>query len=485
MYIGIDLGTSGVKVILMDESQKIIHTITEKLTISRPKPLWSEQGPNDWWQATDNAMHALKAIYDVSNVKAIGLSGQMHGAILLDYQGNILRPAILWNDGRCSKQCEELESLVPNSRDITGNLMMPGFTAPKLKWVAEYEPSVFKQIKKVLLPKDYLRFRMTNIFATDLSDAAGTMWLDVRKRDWSDELLSACDLSREQMPELYEGTEITGQVTEKVASRWGINCIPVVAGGGDNAAGAVGVGLYREGQAMLSLGTSGVYFVVTNTFLRNTEKAVHSFCHAIPNTWHLMSVMLSASSCLDWVCSILRIKEVNELIQYVEQSEPHPVPVYFLPYLSGERTPHNNAQAKGAFFNLTMAHKASDIARSVIEGVSFALADCMDALHESGIVPQNISVIGGGSRSSFWCQLLSNISGKNLVSLEGGDAGPALGAAKLAQIACNPDTPIEKIITQPKITQRFEPNPHKFSFYQEKRKMFNELYQQNLALFSN
>lgn len=257
MYIGIDLGTSGVKVILLNEQGEVVAAQTEKLTVSRPHPLWSEQDPEQWWQATDRAMKALGVQHSLQDVKALGIAGQMHGATLLDAQQRVLRPAILWNDGRCAQECTLLEARVPQSRVITGNLMMPGFTAPKLLWVQRHEPEIFRQIDKVLLPKDYLRLRMTGEFASDMSDAAGTMWLDVAKRDWSDLMLQACHLSRDQMPALYEGSEITGALLPEVAKAWGMAAVPVIAGGGDNAAGAVGVGMVDANQAMLSLGTSG------------------------------------------------------------------------------------------------------------------------------------------------------------------------------------------------------------------------------------
>lgn len=268
MYIGVDLGTSGLKAIILDENGTVIASHTEKLTISRPFAHWSEQNPHEWTEALDKSMLALSVEHDLTSAKAIGLTGQMHGAVLLDKNQNVLRPAILWNDGRSFAQCQKLEKLVPSSRKITGNLMMPGFTAPKLKWVEENEPEVFKVIDKVLLPKDYLRMVLTGDYATDMSDAAGTMWLDVGKREWSDEMLEACHLSRQNMPKLFEGNEVTGILAGKFTSKWGIKQIPVIAGGGDNAAGAIGVGLYEVGQSMLSLGTSGVYFAISDGFLR-------------------------------------------------------------------------------------------------------------------------------------------------------------------------------------------------------------------------
>lgn len=312
MYIGIDLGTSGVKAILLNEQGDVVASHTEKLTVSRPHPLWSEQDPEQWWSATDRAVKALGQQHSLREVKALGIAGQMHGATLLDEQQKVLRPAILWNDGRCGEECVMLENQVPQSRAITGNLMMPGFTAPKLLWVQRHEPEIFKQIDKVLLPKDYLRLRMTGDFASDMSDAAGTMWLDVAKRDWSDVMLAACKLTRAHMPALYEGSEITGTLLPDVAKAWGMQEIAVVAGGGDNAAGAVGVGMMNAGQAMLSLGTSGVYFAVSDGFLSKPESAVHSFCHALPERWHLMSVMLSAASCLDWAAKLTGLASVPD-----------------------------------------------------------------------------------------------------------------------------------------------------------------------------
>lgn len=476
MYLGIDLGTSGVKAILLSEEGEVIASHGEPLQVNRPHPLWSEQDPASWWRATDAAVLALGQKHSLSNVRAVGLTGQMHGATLLDKQQNILRPAILWNDGRSAQECRELEASVPNSRQITGNLMMPGFTAPKLKWVAKHEPGVFAQIDKVLLPKDYLRWKMSGVFASDMSDAAGTMWLDVGLRDWSDELLAATGLNRSHMPTLFEGSQITGELLASIAQRWHMPVVPVVAGGGDNAAGAVGVGLYRSGQAMLSLGTSGVYFAVSDGFLSNPESAVHSFCHALPNTWHLMSVMLSAASCLDWVAKLTGLSSVPELLKEVESSAPAEAPLWFLPYLSGERTPHNNPEAKGAFWGLTHEHQRADLCRAVLEGVGFALADGMDVLHATGLKPQGITLIGGGARSAYWRQMLADISGQTLEYRTGGDVGPALGAARLAQIALHPSTPLAELLPELPLEQVYKPDAARYESYQERRRVFRELY---------
>lgn len=484
MYIGIDLGTSGVKAILLDEQGNVVASQTEKLTVSRPHPLWSEQDPEHWWLATDRAIKALGAQHSLRAVKAMGIAGQMHGATLLDNQQRVLRPAILWNDGRCGEECAMLEAQVPESRVITGNLMMPGFTAPKLLWVQRHEPDVFRQIDKVLLPKDYLRMRMTGEFASDMSDAAGTMWMDVAKRDWSDEMLAACTLTCAQMPALFEGSEITGTLLPDVADAWNMPAVPVVAGGGDNAAGAVGVGMADVGQAMLSLGTSGVYFAVSNGFLSKPESAVHSFCHALPGRWHLMSVMLSAASCLDWAAKLTGLNSVPALIAAAQEADENAGAVWFLPYLSGERTPHNNPQAKGVFFGLTHQHGPAELAQSVLEGVGYALADGIDAVHACGVAPESITLIGGGARSAWWRQMLADISGHQMDYRTGGDVGPALGAARLAQLAMNPERPLSELLPQLPLEQTHVPDAARHARYAERRETFRQIYQQLLPLMS-
>ncbi|MFH7827201.1 xylulokinase [Kluyvera chengduensis] len=484
MYIGIDLGTSGVKAILLDEQGSVLASHTEKLTVSRPHPLWSEQDPEQWWQATDRAIKGLSQLHSLQGVKSLGIAGQMHGATLLDKHQRVLRPAILWNDGRCAEECELLEAKVKTSRQITGNLMMPGFTAPKLLWVQRHEPEIFSQIDKVLLPKDYLRLRMTGDFASDMSDAAGTMWMDVAKRDWSDEMLAACHLTRDNMPALYEGCDITGKLLPSVASAWNMPAVPVVAGGGDNAAGAIGVGMADAGQAMLSLGTSGVYFAVSEGFLSKPESAVHSFCHALPGRWHLMSVMLSAASCLDWAARLTGLTTVPALISAAENADASADPIWFLPYLSGERTPHNNPQAKGVFFGLTHQHGPAELAKAVLEGVGYALADGMDVVHACGVTPESITLIGGGARSPWWRQMLADISGLQLDYRTGGDVGPALGAARLAQIAVNPDKPLSDLLPQLQLEQTHYPDADLHAVYLQRRETFRKLYQRLLPLMS-
>lgn len=476
MYLGLDLGTSSVKAIIMNEQGDVVASHSIPLTLSRPHPQWSEQDPQAWWQATDEAIKQLSRTQPMEQIQAIGLSGQMHGAVLLDAQQNILRPAILWNDGRSVTQCLRLAKQYPQFKEITGNLVMPGFTAPKLQWVAENEAEIFCQIAHVLLPKDFLRWKMSGNFASDMSDAAGTLWLDMQKRDWSDELLAATGLSRCQMPTLFEGNQITGYLLPEIAKKWQMKQVPIIAGGGDNAAGAIGVGVYQPGQGMLSLGTSGVYFVVSEKFLQNSDNAVHSFCHALPQTWHLMSVILSAASCLDWVCQLTGISDVGAMFKEIEQHAHSDSSLLFLPYLSGERTPYNNADAKGVFWGLTHQHQRADLCRAMLEGVSFALRQGIEVADKAGQHADNITLIGGGARSEYWRQLLADITGKTLDYRQGGDVGPALGAARLAQLAINPAHLSQIILSQPKLETRHVPNLEKHKAYQDKYNAFKKLY---------
>ncbi|HDR9360434.1 TPA: xylulokinase, partial [Burkholderia vietnamiensis] len=351
-----------------------------------------------------------------------------------------------------------------------------GFTAPKLLWVRRHEPDVFARIAHVLLPKDYLRYRLTGAFATDASDAAGTLWLDVAKRDYDDTLLAACGLSRAQMPTVFEGNRVTGTLLPAVARTLGLREIPVVAGGGDNAAGAVGVGIVRPGDALLSLGTSGVYFAVSDGFRANPESAVHSFCHALPDTWHLMSVMLNAAGCIDFTAQLTGYEGVAALLADAEANARDARP-WFLPYLSGERTPHNDVNAKGVFYGLTPDTRRADLANATLEGVGFALLDGIDALHAAGLAPEHITVIGGGSRSAYWTQMLADLSGRALTLREGGEVGPALGAARLAQLACEPAASLDDVCPQPPVVAVRVPDRERHAWYRDvRRPTFRALY---------
>jgi len=479
MYLGIDLGTSGVKVIILDDNDRLIAQASSSIDVSRPYPLWSEQEPASWWQATNEAMATLKANNsdDLSQISAIGLSGQMHGATLLDHENNIIRPAILWNDGRSEQQCKAIEAIEPDTRAITGNIAMPGFTAPKLVWLKENEAENFAKVAKVLLPKDYLRFLMTGEFASDMSDSAGTLWLDVEKRQWSTKMLSATDLNLAQMPALYEGTEITGHLTDEIAKLWGMDKVPVIAGGGDNAAGAAGIGVINPNEAFLSLGTSGVYFVANETYMPNPDSAVHTFCHCIPNTWHQMAVVLSAASCLTWVTQLTGFENEKSLLDEVEKLDfSTPSPLMFLPYLSGERTPHNNPNAQGVFFGLGYNTEAAELGRAVLEGIAFAFADGQQALVAAGTKIDQVSVIGGGSRSKLWGKILASVLNKPLTYRKGGEVGPALGAARLAKIGVN-KLNVSDVCIASEIDYVIEPQQEMTNYYPAQHLKYQQLYQ--------
>jgi len=444
MFIGIDLGTSEVKVLLLDRAHAVVATGSEALALQRPQPLWSEQHPHDWWAATCAVLDRLAAAYPkaMAQVEAIGLSGQMHGAVLLDAADQVLRPAILWNDGRSGAECALLTQRVPDLAQRAGNLAMAGFTAPKLLWVQAHEPAVFERTACVLLPKDWLRLQLTGDKVSEMSDAAGTLWLDVARRDWSEPLLEATGLGRRHMPALVEGSQPSGQLRAEWARRWRLKPGVVVAGGGgDNAASAVGIGAVRPGEGFLSLGTSGVLFVCNERFRPNPASAVHAFCHALPGRWHQMSVMLAAAASLSWATRLTGrpneaalLAEMAQLDAAAKRRAP-----LFLPYLSGERTPHNDPLATGVLFGLTHEHGAGAIAHAVIEGVSFSLLDGLSALREAGTQVSRLSLVGGGARSAVWAQMLASALDAEIVTHAGSEAGGALGAARLAWLATGAD----------------------------------------------
>ena len=481
MYLGIDLGTSELKILLLDDRQRVIAVEHQSLSVSRPQPLWSEQNPLDWWDAVERAMARLKRIHGsrLAAVKGIGLSGQMHGAVLLDRQDRVLRPAILWNDVRAGAQCAMLEERLAESREITGNLAMPGFTAPKLLWVAQHEPDIFSSTAKILLPKDYLRLRLCGEHVSDMSDAAGTLWLDVKKRDWSDAMLGACGLSRVQMPRLIEGCEPGGALRPSLAHEWGMRNDVVVAGGaGDNAASAIGMGAIENGQAFISLGTSGVFFVANDQYQPNPAQGIHTFCHALPERWHQMAVILSAASCLRWVTQITNAEDEGALLNEIESIDPKETPQapIFLPYLSGERTPHNDPRAQGVWFGLTHDTSRAALGYAVIEGVAFALLDGYRALQSAGTHVTTASVVGGGSKSRYWSELLASALQLPLSRHSGNEVSAALGAARLAMLATSADVDAAKICTAPPVTDIIEPNRAIADAMQPRFERFKKLY---------
>ncbi len=474
MYLGIDIGTSGVKAVITDEAQTVLDQASASLSVSRPQDLWSEQDPASWWRATDEAVRKLDAKHRTS-VRAIGLSGQMHGATCLDKDDQVIRPAILWNDGRSGDACETMMKDLPELTKITGNLAMPGFTAPKLHWMREHEPENFMRVAKVLLPKDYVRLLMSGEYASDMSDSAGTLWMNVAKRDWSDEMLALTGLSRDHMPKLYEGSQATGTLLPKIANDWGMSVVPIAAGGGDNAAGAVGSGTIQPGEGFISLGTSGVVFLADGAYRSNIDGAVHTFCHALPNLWHRMSVILSAASAIDFVGRITRYPTAASLYEDTAKARTAGQGPIFLPYLSGERTPHNDASAKGAFFGMTHEDTPLTLAQAALEGVAFALADGVDVLRESGTNIDNLSVIGGGSRSDWWGEIIASAIDMPLTYREASAVGPAFGAARLARLCLGEDK-IEEICTPPAISHTIEPNADMRDLFASRRKTFAALY---------
>ncbi|WP_262030888.1 xylulokinase [Microvirga sp. Mcv34] len=476
-YLGIDVGTSAVKAILVDESQIAVAEADVPLQVSRPHDLWSEQNPESWWEAVQAALDQLRtrALSALADIRGIGLSGQMHGAVLLDENDRPLRPAILWNDGRSFREAQELGERHPELSHAMGVIPMPGFTAPKLVWLARHEPEIFRAVRKVMLPKDYIRLKLTGEIVTEMSDAAGTWWLDEAKRDWSDAALAATGLSREQMPRLVEGSQASGLVRSDIAGRWGLRKDVVVAGGaGDAAAGAVGLGAIEEGSAFISLGTSGQLFVTTRDFSPAPEAVVHSFCHAVPGRWFQMAAMLNAASCLAWGAQLLK-RDIGELLQETEAAYRKPSSVLFLPYLAGERTPHNDPYARGVFFGLSPQTQQTDLVQAILEGVAFSFADAKECLAQAGTPLTHAGMIGGGSRSVFWAKIFASVLNVPMLRYQGSDKGPAFGAARLARLATTGESP-ETVCKPPGILETIEPDPQLVDLYRPRIEAFRSLY---------
>ncbi|MEQ9812366.1 MAG: xylulokinase [Azospirillaceae bacterium] len=477
-FIGIDIGTSSVKALLIDDAGRAVASHSVPLTVERPRDGWSEQAPEAWWQATVTAIDALANGHRqaVAATTGIGLSGQMHGAVLLDEAGTVLRPAILWNDGRSAAECAELEERAPALHRIAGNAAMPGFTAPKLLWVARHAPETFARTATVLLPKDYVRFRLSGELATDLSDASGTLWLDVGERRWSPELIAATGLPPTAMPRVVEGTEPTGTLAPEFARRWGMARAPVIAGGaGDNAASAIGLGAIQPGDAFLSLGTSGVLWITTERFQPDPSRGVHAFCHAVPGRWHQMGVILSATAALGWAGRALGMGSEAELLARIDRRRLGRNPVLFAPYLSGERTPHNDPAVRAGFTGLGHATGPEDLALAVVEGVAFAFADCLSALTAAGSPIDVATVVGGGSRSALWVEVLANVLDLPLHRVEGGETGAALGAARLGAIAAGQGD-VVTIAHPPALAGSVDPDADLVRRYRERHGRFRHLY---------
>jgi len=476
VYLGLDLGTSGVKALLIDGDQKAVASGHGRLDVARPHTGWSEQNPADWIRATEEAIGELKASHptQLAAVKGIGLSGQMHGATLIDAEDQVLRPCMLWNDTRSHAEAAALDS-DPRFRKVTGNIVFPGFTAPKLAWVKNHEPAIFAKVAKVLLPKDYLRLWLSGEYLSDMSDSAGTSWLDVGARQWSAELLAATDLDENQMPWLVEGTDRAGTLRAELASSWGIGGPVVIAGGaGDNAASAAGMGTVQPGHAFVSLGTSGVLFAANGSYLPNPESAVHAFCHALPNTWHQMGVILSASDSLTWLAGITG-KSQADLTAELGDALKAPTPVTFLPYLSGERTPHNDAAIRGAFTGLAHQSDRKVLTQSILEGVAFAFRDSLEALRAARTELTRVTAVGGGARSRYWLKSIATALGIPVDVPADGDFGAAFGAARLGLIAAENADPFA-VCTAPATAESIEPVADLTADYDKAYARYRALY---------
>lgn len=476
MYLGLDLGTSGLRAALVDDDGVVFASAEADYPVSHPHSGWSEQDPDDWVAACSSAITALKRDHApaLSALRGIGLSGQMHGAVCLDSANRPIRPAILWNDTRSAAEAAQLDQ-TQQVRALSGNIVFPGFTAPKLLWMETHEPALFAQVDCVLLPKDYLRLWLTGERMAEMSDAAGTSWLDVGARDWSDTLLEAGHMRRDQMPPLVEGSQIAGHLRDELRADWGIDRpVAVVGGGGDNAVAACGVGAMREGQGFVSLGTSGVLLAARDGFHPAPATAVHTFCHAIPNTWYQMGVILAATDCLNWLARITG-QSASQLSVSTGDTPAGPSTLKFLPYLSGERTPHNDSQIRGGFLNLDIAHDTADMTRAVMEGVAFALRDNLEALKSTGATLHQPLAIGGGAQSEFWVRSLATILDLPIDLPEAGDFGAALGAARLAMAGVTGDDPAQ-IMTPPPIARSIDPDHTLTSAYDDAYHIYKNAY---------
>ncbi len=481
-YIGVDLGTSSLKCLLIDDAQHIIAQASTPLSVSRPHPGWSEQDPGSWITALEHTLLALKTSHarEFAQTKALSFSGHMHGATVLDASGSPLRPCILWNDVRSAHEAAQLDAL-PEFRAQSANIVFPGFTAPKLQWMREHEPEIFSKIHKVLLPKDYLRYVLSGDYVADLSDAAGTAWLNVEHRCWSETLLSHTGLSIDQMPVLAEGCDAVSRMSALWSDKLGFDTPPILgAGAGDNAASAIALGTVSDGAAFVSLGTSGVVFAANDGYRPQPDSAVHTFCHALPDRWHQMGVILSATDCLNWFSNLCG-QAVPDLLQASQGAQLTAHSPFFLPYLSGERTPHNLARAMGGFMGLSHQHGAPEMGYAVLEGVAFALRDNLAALQSTGTRIDALLAVGGGARSAHWLQLLANVLDTPIETGSDAQHGAAMGAARLAILA-HGEQRIDEVCTAPPRSQRYIPQPS--ALHDERYAQFRALFPATLSALS-
>ena len=475
MFLGLDIGTSAVKAVLIDDAGAVAATASVALTVQNPHPSWSEQDPDAWWQAVQEACAKLSDTSGYATVAAIGLSGQMHGAVCLGADLRPLRPAILWNDGRSAAQCAEMLEAMPEIGHIAGAIPMPGFTAPKLLWLSQNEPEIHAQIKHVLLPKDYVRLKLTGTLVTDMVDGAGTHWLDQATRRWSDKLCKVSATDPAWLPECVEGIETSGHLTESAAASLGLpEGVPVAGGGGDAAAGAIGIGAVEDGDAFISLGTSGQLFVVTDSYRPNPESATHAYAHCVPDRWFQMAAMLNGASPIAWWANTVKAP-IEEVLAEAKTADPKRVPL-FLPYLTGERTPLNDADIRGSFYGLGSDTGRAEMTQAVLDSITYSFCDARDALAEGGSTINHPAVIGGGARSDHLLQTISDALGLPLKRYQDAETGPAFGAARLAMIANGSGT-VSEVITAPEIDREFAPDVAMADHHAARLENYRALYQ--------
>lgn len=476
-YIGIDLGTSAVKLLLMDGSGKICNIVSKEYPLYFPRPGWSEQNPEDWYAQTMAGLKELIKDIDKSQVGGISFGGQMHGLVILDENDDVIRPALLWNDGRTKEECDYLNEVIGKETlsKYTANISFTGFTAPKILWIKNKEPQNFAKIKKIMLPKDYIAYKLSGVHCTDVSDASGMLIFDVKNRCWSKEMIDICGIKEEQLAKVYESYEVVGNVTDEIAKELEIpNTVKIVAGAGDNAAAAIGTGTVGDGRCNISLGTSGTIFISSKNFGVDSNNALHSFDHADGN-YHLMGCMLSAASCNKWWSEeILNTKDYAKEQEDITKLGDNNV--YFLPYLMGERSPHNNPNARGTFIGMSMDTSRSDMTQAVLEGVAFALRDSLEVAKSLGINIERTKICGGGAKSPLWKKIISNVLNLKVDMIES-EEGPALGGAILAAVACNEFESIEDAVNKlVKVTETIEPEKELVEKYEDRYNKFKKIY---------
>ena len=477
LYIGVDLGTSSIKLLLMTETGEIRGVVTREYPLYFPKPGWSEQNPEDWYEALVDGVRELTENCDKSQIDGISFSGQMHGMVILDDKDQVIRPAILWNDGRTQEECNYLNDEIGRETisSYTANIALTGFTAPKLLWMKKHEPENFARIKKVMLPKDFIAYRLCGIHCTDVSDASGMLLFDVKNKKWSEEMLAICGLKLEQMPEIHESYQIVGNMTGTAAQELGLTTnVKVIAGGGDQAVAAVGTGTVGKGKCSVSLGTSGVVFISSDKFAVDDKNALHAFAHA-DGSYHFMGVMLSAAASNKWW-----MDEIIGTSEYTKEQKPitrlGENKVFFLPYLMGERTPHNNPNARGTFVGMTMDTTRADMTQAVLEGVAFALRDSFEITKSLGVKVERVRINGGGAKSPLWCKIIANVLNVKVDKINS-EEGPAFGAAILAAVGCGKYSSVEEAAEKLiEVVDTTEQDSALVALYDKKYETFQQLY---------